>query len=375
MKILYDHQIFSYQKFGGISRYFCELIAESLKNPSGFLPVPGFKYSVNTYLKDRGLDETLNFSHIKANKSLYKFFIYLSNKRHCQNLFKKGNYDILHPTFYDPYVLKNNKRPLVITVCDMTPELYPEYYSGSLYSKYISQKWINGKKILVEKADAVITISEKTRKDLIRIYNINDASHIKTIYLSHNLPGQAEKRLLDSPYLLFVGLRDKYKNFKNFIKGATSVLKRKNDFKILCIGGGKFNEEELKLLESLNIENQVVQMSANEKQLTAAYKYAEAFIFPSEYEGFGIPILEAFAMNCPVILSNSSCFPEIALDAGLYFNPDDPNDIETKIGELLNNKNLKKKLINRGKNRLKDFSWQKCYAETNQLYKDLLKNI
>ena len=81
MKILYDHQIFSYQKFGGISRYFSELITESLKNPSDFLPIPGFKYSVNTYLKDRGLDKKLNFSHIKTNKSLYKFFIYLSNKK------------------------------------------------------------------------------------------------------------------------------------------------------------------------------------------------------------------------------------------------------------------------------------------------------
>ena len=372
MKILYDHQIFSYQKFGGISRYFCELIAKSLKNPSDFLPVPGFKYSVNTYLKDSGLDNTLNFSFIKANKSLYKFFIYLLNKRYCQKLFKKGNYDILHPTFYDPYVLKNNKKPLVITVCDMTPELYPEYYSGSLYSKYVSQKWIKGKKKLVENADAVITISEKTRLDLIRLYNIRNTSKIKTIYLSHNLSLSSTPQLIQEPYILFVGLRDKYKNFNNFIKGVSPILKKQKKLKVLCIGGGNFNLDEIKLLKTLEIESRIIQMSANESQLTAAYKYAEAFIFPSEYEGFGIPILEAFAMNCPVILSNTSCFPEIAQDAGLYFNPTQPKDIEDKLNYLLNNPKLKNQLAEKGKKRLEDFSWQKCWQETNDLYKKIL---
>ena len=251
----------------------------------------------------------------------------------------------------------------------MIPEIYPEYYKGTLYSFLISRKWIQGKKALIKNADKIIAISEKTKEDLINIYNIPD-DKIKVIYHGYNKFNKIGGRLISEPYILYVGLRDKYKNFNTFVLGLKSILLKKQ-IKILCIGGGQFTKNEINLLKDHKILKYIIQLTANDATLASAYKNALCFVFPSEYEGFGMPILEAFSMECPVILNNKSCFPEIAQDAALYFDSKNPNDVEEKISELINNNTLRQELISNGKIRLNSFSWNQCKKQTSDLYNEL----
>ncbi len=125
-------------------------------------------------------------------------------------------------------------------------------------------------------------------------------------------------------------------------------------------------------MKKMKISERVIQVSANEKELTSFYANALVFVFPSLYEGFGMPILEAFANNCPICISNTSCFPEIAQNAALYFDPYDEETIYESIEIGVYNVQIRQNLKLAGKNRLTDFSWEKTAKETIELYKTLL---
>jgi glycosyltransferase involved in cell wall biosynthesis len=368
MYILFDHQIFSYQKYGGISKYFAELY-KYLNHGNTKIHL-GLRKHVNGYLAELPADTHGDIIYYPTNKLIAKFLIYRDNKKHCVDLLRKKSYDIIHSTFYDPYMLGYNTRPHVITVHDMTPELYPQYYRGTLYSHLISKKWIKGKKQLIDQADKIIAISENTKHDLMRIYNIPE-HRITVIYHGCNMLPESAPRLLEDPYILFVGLRDKYKGFKTFVDGVEPVLKQ-NKLKALCIGGGAFSPEEQRLLKERKLDNYFMQMSVSDTGLASAYKNALCFVFPSEYEGFGMPILEAFSQNCPVILSNSSCFPEIGGNAALYFPDGNCKELTTQLTRLLSEQGLRNELTAAGQQKINKFSWSDCAAKTLQLYKSML---
>lgn len=115
-----------------------------------------------------------------------------------------------------------------------------------------------------------------------------------------------------------------------------------------------------------------MQMNVSDEELAYIYSKAEMFVFPSLYEGFGIPIVEAMSCNCPVVLSNASCFPEIAGDAAVYFDPNKSEDMAEKIDEVLQSEKLKKKLIYKGKQRAKLFTWNKNAKAIYDIYKELI---
>lgn len=366
MRILYDHQIFSYQKYGGISRYFSELYRE-FSTMDGIEIQLGFEKSVNHYLNELLSGRNSNIEQVDTSNLLHKYFIYKSNRKFCIKLLKENKFDVLHSTFYDPYTITHNKRPHIVTIHDMTPELYPEYYSGTLYSYLISKKWIQGKKELVAKADKIIAISNNTKKDIMEIYN-TPARKIDVIYHGYNELPTPSGKLIPEPYILYVGLRNKYKNFKTFVDGITPILK-KEKIKALCIGGGAFTKKEVTLLKENNLEDYFIQMSVNESGLASAYTHALCFIFPSEYEGFGMPILEAFSCGCPVVLNNASCFPEIAKDAALYFNNKNLDEMRSAIKIVLDSAFEKKILLEKAQKQLERFSWTSTARQVYDLYK------
>ncbi|MNY44938.1 D-inositol-3-phosphate glycosyltransferase [compost metagenome] len=121
-----------------------------------------------------------------------------------------------------------------------------------------------------------------------------------------------------------------------------------------------------------NILGNTIQFAATDNQLNTLYKNAICFIFPSRYEGFGIPILEAFKNNCPVLLSNCSCFPEIAGDAALYFDDNSIRSLINKIQLLIDNKTLGNQLMHKGKEKLKNYTLEKCIQATINVYKELI---
>ena len=175
------------------------------------------------------------------------------------------------------------------------------------------------------------------------------------------------------PYILYVGERRRYKNFLNFLKAYSLSKNLKKDFCIVCCGGDKITPNEKKIISELRIDiSKIIQIEGDDSILSNLYKNAAAFVFPSKYEGLGLPPLEAMSLGCPVISSNHEAIIEAVGDAAILFNPDEPEDIKNKIEEVLYSDELKKNLKLLGINRSKLFSWDKCADETLEVYNKII---
>jgi len=367
MTILFDNQIFTWQKFGGISRYFCELMKELNGHAEYKLPLA---LSNNIYISKKNLRKRHPFfpnidfkgkTRLLNMFNTFNTFIFtILNRFVFIREAIKGKWDIIHPTYYDPFFLKYiNGTPFVITVHDMVHEkFFPR----------IHKKTIENKKKCIVHAERIIAISENTKKDIIEIYNVNP-DKIDVIYHGQSADPNVEQKVENLPtnYILFVGQRGFYKNFNRFAKAMSMIIKKYPEYHIVCTGS-PFTRDEKKMLLNYDIDDKTHQYFVNEKELTYLYKHATVFIFPSEYEGFGIPILEAFACGCPVALSNTSSFPEIAKDAGTYFDPLNVEDIEQALFRLIEDVGYREKCVMLGYQRVKNFSWKKMAQETLLTY-------
>lgn len=383
MKILYDHQAFM-QKYGGISRYFSEIMTQySLDSNIDF--ALSIRFSDNENLLSRDIlnkywSKKNNFGFMMDFFSRIQKISHLNMLDHLRinqiesvRMLKKQNCDIFHPTYYDPYFLKYiEKKPFVLTVYDMIHELYPEFFSENDSVK----KW---KKKLIENANSIISISENTKKDILELYDIEE-SKINVVYLGNPLENvihyepvklELDKQQFLGDYLLFVGNRSGYKNFKYFINSIGKYLNAKN-LNIVCAGGGAFTSEELLLFKKLNLHSRIHYAEINDSVLKKLYENAQAFIFPSLYEGFGLPVLEAFSCGCPVILSDFSSFPEVGGDAACYIDPNSLKSILQGVECVCSDENYRKNLIRKGFKQLKKFSWEKTAIETKKVYEELL---
>lgn len=365
MKILYDHQAFSMQKYGGISRYFYEIIKYNKKKDVDTVDVTTpLLFSDNYYISDRKVVDYRGFFSQRKLKGRYKLNL-IFNKFESIKLLKRQDFDIFHPTYYDPYFLKYiRNKPFILTVYDMIHERFSGMFS-------VNDKTSEYKKLLCNKATKIIAISQSTKKDLIEIFNIKE-SKIEVVYLGNSLTldNNSVKKDIDLPkkYILFVGSRGVYKNFNRFIEGVSSILHSDKDLCVVCAGGGKFDSSENQLFAALKISAKVFQHTLNDNELSLFYKNALIFVFPSLYEGFGIPVLESFACDCPLVCSNTSSLPEIAGNGAEYFDPYDSKSISTTIKNVLNDNKRKQTLRQNGRDRLKIFSWERTVEKTRDIY-------
>ena len=147
----------------------------------------------------------------------------------------------------------------------------------------------------------------------------------------------------------------------------------KSRFKLVAFGGGAFSYSEKKFFREIGLsKNNIIQERGNDQKLIEAYKKASLFVYPSLYEGFGIPPLEAMSLGCPVACSNTSSIAEVVSNAGVYFDPYSVESISNTIKFILYDDSLRKELIKKGEKRIKYFSWEKCSLETYNLYKKLI---
>jgi glycosyltransferase involved in cell wall biosynthesis len=249
----------------------------------------------------------------------------------------------------------------------MIHELFPEMYAPN-------NKVSDWKKHVIQKASAVIAISENTKRDIIRVYGLNDAK-IEVVHLASSMrtvDAPSECMSLPDKYLLYVGLRTGYKNFRFFIEALVPLLKDDADLTIICAGGGNFTPEEISLFDSHNVAGRVRQSQVTDQSLATLYKSAVAFVFPSLYEGFGIPVLEAFNCGCPVILSNTSSLPEVAGNAAHNFDPYDKASLRAAVEKIIADTGYRKELQDKGFGRAKNFTWDKTARETESVYERLL---
>ncbi|QNF32332.1 glycosyltransferase family 4 protein [Adhaeribacter swui] len=363
MKVLVDFQIFFLQRYGGISRYHA---------------------TINDYInasKKESKSSIINLGCNNAYTSSQFELLKIFNRKGCRRLLyainkyvvalKINKFDIFHPTYYDSYFLKlNSSTPYVITIHDMIPEIFFKESMKTL---------IDNKRKIILNASAIIAISETTKSEILNLYNIDpDTIHViyhgyPEAFTMHNVSENNNNLITDGSYILFIGQRETYKNFIFFINAASNFLK-KNNIQLKVIGGPA-SSQELKLIESLNLTNRVIfKNHVSDFELYSFYANALCFVFPSLSEGFGMPLLEAFIANCPVVCSDIPIFREICGPAAEYFKLDNKENLEKSLENILNNKLLRKDLIKRGKEQVKKFQWSDAATKTLNVYQSALKN-
>lgn len=362
MHVLFDHQIFSLQTYGGASRLFAELTKNlRLLQTDVNLAV---SISENTHLVESGLKKPsalLSWNFPKKRQIVYQI-----NDWQNRRQLKRGGFDVYHPTYYHPGLSRYvSNKPMVVTVLDMIHERFQDRFSEIASDRQV----IDQKREIVGKATHVIAISESTKQDLIELYEM-PASKISVIYLGSSFQAKTLVEKRSKPYLLFVGNRGSYKNFIPTLHAVRDILIQ-NHIQLVCAGGRNFSADEQQLIASLDLKDYVVQIPINDQQLASLYAGAIAFIFPSLYEGFGIPALEAFACRCPCILSHTSSLPEVGGDAAIYMDPGSQESIYKAVLTLVNNTELRNELIAKGAARLQQFSWRKNAEETLKVYQSL----
>ena len=368
INLLYDHQIFAAQKYGGVSRIFYELI----KHLVG-------KKEVKLYLI-----QGLHINHFPLEDLKKKMAFYLGKKMicfpHVSTLLKPFNHmilktfsagkriDIYHPTNYSAAVYNWEKSPVVLTVYDMIPELFPDNFRDI-------KRRLKNKKRNIERADKIITISLNTKKDLLEHYNV-PGEKIRVIYPGAPSSFGKNERIPTfqhpKPFILYVGTRKQgYKNFPNFFLAYSRSEKITKNFDLVCFGGSPFNKKESQLMAVPGRPVKVFHVSGDDRLLASLYRSAAAFVYPSLYEGFGLPPLEAMTYGCPVITSRVSAIPEVLGDAAAYFDSDDPESISSLLEKVLYERKLANQLVQKGSSQVKKYSWAKMAEETYQVYEEL----
>ncbi|GAA3995399.1 glycosyltransferase family 1 protein [Hymenobacter fastidiosus] len=362
MNVLYDHQIFSIQDFGGVSRYFHELLDHAGPGLSAELPVV---LSNNLYLHDRRHTRHHEFFRHLPFRGRWRIIQYV-NQQAARRALRRQNFDVFHPTLSSsPYFLDLlEAKPFVLTIHDMIERLFPQFYAEPDPGA--------AQELLCRRASRVIAVSEHTRADVLRLLKLPPEC-VEVIYHGYaRREYQAAESRIAAPqnYLLYTGTRALYKNFSCLVEAFCQLTKREfPDLHLVCAGGHPFTSPEREMLRQAGIESRVHHFGMiTDAQLQQLYRNARAFVFPSHYEGFGLPILEAFGQHCPVVLSQASCFPEIARDAALYFDPNQPEELRQQLRQLLHDADLRTHLARLGDLRVRDFTWQHTAARTRQVY-------
>lgn len=367
LKVLFDYQHFTEQLHGGITRYFASLINDIESRDDVDYQVAAL-YTRNYYLDHLKFPLNNPAGDFLFERKLKRQIRW--NQRYSQYQLNAGHYDVFHPTYYHPYFLKYNKKPFVITVHDMIHEKFAADFDSRHDAPIAAYK-----REVVAKADKVIAISHSTKRDLIELLNVPEEK-IELIYhgitpADYVIKPTAQLSLPEE-FILYVGNRNAYKNFHRFAEAVARVMQQYKNLFLICAGGGRFSDDELKYLTQLNIIQRCIRFDVNDNELAELYQRAIAFIYPSLYEGFGLPILEAFQNNCPVVCSNTSSFPEVGGDAVLYFDPINTDEIAQTILQILDDDGLRTKLIEAGMKRVLQFPLQGSMDQTINLYKQLI---
>ena len=252
---------------------------------------------------------------------------------------------------------------MVVTVYDMTPELFPDLFpKGNPHLR---------KREYVQRATLVLCISESTRRDLLRVYGSVESPTIVThLGVSHRFAPRALRPLwCPDKYVLFLGNRGGYKDFRVAIEAFAELAPKHRGTALVAVGGGMFTADEEALISRWGLRGQVVQHAASDEELPGMFGGASAFVFPSRYEGFGLPTLEAMACGTPTVLADSSSHPEVGGDAALYFPPGDGSALAAHLSRLLSDDAFRRDLSERGIAHAGRFTWRRTATATADAYR------
>ncbi|MBW4561959.1 MAG: glycosyltransferase family 4 protein [Mojavia pulchra JT2-VF2] len=368
MKIVYDYQIFNEQKYGGISRYICE-VANRIAQIEGFdVKILACSY-INKHLESVNPELVIGMQRQHIPKT--KILIDKLNAQFSKFWLKSNKPSIIHETYYSTTRIAPKGSRTVVTVYDMIHEKF-----NFLLNNKLDRELTLSKIEATKRADHIICISNSTKQDLLEILDINP-DKVSVIYLGHSLIHKSKidwkLNIQSKPYILYVGQRAGYKNFERLLQAYASNQNIQRDFNLICCGANSFSTHELDLICKLGLNgNKVIHVTTDDQALVKLYREASVFIYPSLYEGFGLPLLEAMSLECPVVCSNTSSLPEVAGEAAEFFDPYSTESIANSLEKVLYSSERAKNLIKLGKQRVKAFSWEACAKQTCSLYRSLI---
>lgn len=369
MRILFDDEIFFRQRFGGVSRIFATLLNQLANHPEHEV-LFNCGYSENEYLLQL-YPQTASFlrnHHFPLKGKLIRNIYGRRSHLRTNKLIARKAIDVFHPTFYADYylpVVKKTNTPLVFTVHDL---IHEQTNDNAHYKAMAAIKAQN-----IYQANQLIVVSEHTKKDLLNIYSDITPDKVNVIPLAQSLPDNASRpNYIPQQYVLFTGERGGYKNFMSLLKAFEILRKSFPELHLFCAGGRPFNAQELSLANELSVRPYIHQANLSDTELRFVYQHAGVFVFPSTYEGFGIPMLEAFSSKTPVVAHNATSLPEVGGDAAMYTDATNPTALAESIGIVLSNHTIRDSLIQKGLQRNQLFSWEKHVEQTLLVYQKAL---
>lgn len=296
----------------------------------------------------------------------------------------KEKVDLLHFPHFNTPVMYRDKN--ILTIHDITPKFFPGHKINS---------WVRRAGFdfaftqSLAKADKIIAVSSRTKDDLVQHFGV-ESNKIKVIYEGVSADFQVidkeilrsknigEKYGITKPFLLYVGVWRNHKNVVNLIRAFNLLIQKYKLDLQLVIGGEEdpYYPEVRRTWQSLGLEKHIVTPGLiPQEELPYFYNLASVFVFPSFYEGFGLVGLEAMLCGTPVAASDRGSLPEVLGEAAIYFDPANPEGMAEIIKKVLEDKELKEKLITQGLQQVKKYSWRKCAEETLELYEEMKKTL
>lgn len=361
LPVTYDDRLFTFQRRGGPARYFAELIAAFRADPAlGIDAITPFTFIETEYL----LRADSRYRRLPLPESRYRMHAArVANRLRRGPRVKKAQ--ILHHTQYSSAGLRMPAAVRVCTVYDMIPEIFPEIFEGRGPIPH------RQKAAYVEACDAIACISESTKADVLTHYGDLDKPVVVTPLGADSRFFAATPDRTEPPgFVLFVGTREFYKNFDVLLRALARIAENGVAPRLLCVGP-PLTQAEQQRISTLGLTGSVSQRAASDAELPGLYAAATCLVFPSRYEGFGLPTVEAFAAGCPVVLANMACAVEVGGEAAQYFEPDDDETLAAIIARFAADPSTRQRWIEAGRTRARDFTWQRTAEATAALYRSL----
>lgn len=358
---VFSFDIFAIQRFGGISRYFAEIHSAFVRQGiDSRVVAPVYRTRA---LRGRPKVLGMPMPH-RLDDATDKWGLPFRACRLVEPIVstplgRRPRDRIHHQTYFTPF-RRAVAGPVAITVYDMTYERYPADFPDGESIRDLKRSWC-------ERADVIMAISKFTKDDVVERLRVDPEKVVVTLLgVSTDRPDPEVRSLLDrgGPFLLYVGRRGGYKNFSRFARAYARSKASRSGTRVVAFGGGPATPAEEALLAEENVRDQVDFTGGDDAALAAHYASALGLVFPSLDEGFGLPPLEAMALDCPVAAARAGAIPEVCADAVIYFEPTDVDSIAAALDKLVDDAGLRDELRRRGLVRAADFTWDNCARAT-----------